>query len=354
MLNNLKLGTKFSLILLIVFTVGIIGGGIVLNQLLEKKAENEVTTQGLLLLETMNSVRTYTSQQVNPLLQDELATEELFVSQSVPAFSARQVFENFRASASENESFEYKEATIDPTNRENLADGFELEVVEQFKADMDLTETTGFRTRNGERQFYIARPIKIGAESCLSCHGDPAEAPPSLINRYGDQGGFNWEVGEIVGAQVIYVPAEDVFKSAQQSFITMIGLFLAVFTTMLIVLNIVIRPTVVNPIGIIAGMARKVGDEAVSERELDDFQISGVTRRGDELGELAQTFEKMAQQVYKREQNLRRQVQELRIEVDGSQKMKQVSAITESEYFQSLQQRASELRKRKADDTSSS
>ena len=350
MLNRLKLGTKFSLILLAVFLVGIIGGGIVLNQVLEKKAEDEVTTQGIILLETMNSVRSYTSQQVNPLLQEELAEEEEFVSQSVPAFSARQVFENFRAK--DNESFEYKEATINPTNRANLADGFELEVVDAFKSDDGLTESTGFRTRNGERQFYIARPIKIGAESCLSCHGDPIEAPTSLLNTYGDQGGFHWEVGEIVGAQIIYVPAEDVFDNAQQSFITMIVIFLAVFAAMLVVLNIVMRPTIVNPIGILAGMARKLGDEEVSEAELDDFQMAGVTRRGDELGQLAQTFEKMAQQVYKREQNLRRQVQELRVEIDGSQKMNQVSEITESEYFQNLKKRATELRRRKTDDSS--
>lgn len=351
MLNKLKLGTKFSLILLAVFLVGIIGGGIVLNQVLEKKAEDEVTTQGLILLETMNSVRSYTSQQVNPLLQEQLAEEEQFVSQSVPAFSARQVFENFRAS--ENENFEYKEATIDPTNRENLADGFELEIIEEFKSDTDVAETTGFRTRNGERQFYIARPIIIGNDSCLNCHGDPAEAPTSLINTYGDQGGFHWEVGEIVGAQIIYVPADDVFNSAQASFLTMIMIFLAIFAIVLIVLNIVMRPTVVKPIGILAGMARKLGEEEVSETELDNFQMAGVTRRGDELGELAQTFDKMAQQIYKREQNLRRQVQELRVEIDGSQKMDQVSAITESEYFQSLQKRAADLRKRRGDNPGS-
>ncbi len=352
MLNKLKLGTKFSLILLAVFLVGIISGGIVLDRVLEQKAEDEVTNQSLLLLETMNSVRTYTSQQVNPLLQDQLAEDDEFVSQSVPAFSARQVFENFRAS--DNENFEYKEATIDPTNRENLADGFELEIIEEFKADAEMGETTGFRTRNGERQFYIARPIKIGAESCLSCHGDPAEAPTSLINTYGDQGGFHWEVGEIVGAQIIYVPAEDVFNSARQSFITVIMIFLVVFAAVLVVLNIIMRPTVVKPIGVLANMADKLGEEAVSEDELDTFQMAGITRRGDELGQLAQTFDKMAQQVYKREQNLRRQVQELRVEIDGSQKMNQVSSITETEYFQSLQKRAADLRKRRGDDPSPS
>lgn len=351
MLNRLKLGTKFSLILLVVFLIGILGGGIILNRVLEKQAEEEVTNQSLLLLETMNGVRTYTSQQVNPLLQEQQAEQDEFISQSVPAFSARQVFENFRAN--DNENFVYKEATIDPTNRDNLADGFELEVIEAFIADMELAETTGFRTKNGVRQFYIARPITIGSESCLVCHSEPENAPVALINTYGDQGGFHWEVGEIVGAQIIYVPAEDVFNSARQSFITMILIFLAIFAAVLVVLNVVMRPTLVNPIGLLATMARKVGDEDISESELNDFEMAGVVRRGDELGQLARTFKQMAQQVYKREQNLKRQVNELRVEVDSSHKMNQVSAITESEYFQSLQRRAAEMRKRRADDDSS-
>jgi len=53
-----------------------------------------------------------------------------------------------------------------------------------------------------------------------------------------------------------------------------------------------------------------------------------------------------AQQVQVREAKLRQEIQELRIEIDEAKKAKQVAAITETEYFQQLQSRVSQLRNR--------
>ncbi len=48
--------------------------------------------------------------------------------------------------------------------------------------------------------------------------------------------------------------------------------------------------------------------------------------------------------VYDREQRLRQQIENLRIEIDEAQKKRQVAQITETDYFQSLRARARELR----------
>ncbi len=72
--------------------------------------------------------------------------------------------------------------------------------------------------------------------------------------------------------------------------------------------------------------------------------LDEVARRTDELGQLARIFQRMVQQVYLREQNLRQQVAELRIEIDEVKKANQVAEITETDYFQQLQQKAKILR----------
>jgi nitrate/nitrite-specific signal transduction histidine kinase len=53
-----------------------------------------------------------------------------------------------------------------------------------------------------------------------------------------------------------------------------------------------------------------------------------------------------AQQVREREQKLREEIEQLRIEINQPKRKSQVSAITETQYFQQLAKRASELRKR--------
>lgn len=347
---NLRLGTKFTLLLVGVFLIGVAGSGMILNGTLNRRAEDEVATRGLLLLEAMNSVRTYTGTHVNPILQDDLAASDQFIRESVPGFSAREVFEIFRNDEN-HEDFFYKEATLNPTNPRDQADGFETELVEQFRADNDLEELTGFRTLNDLRMFYIARPMRVTSESCLACHSDAASAPESMLVTYGDDGGFGWELGQIIAAQMVYVPADEVFDNARQAFILIIAIFVSVFGLVLVALNILMRPAVVSPILQLARLAAKVGDDNLAKEDLNRLSNSQVISRKDELGQLARIFGNMAQEVFKRENALRQQLQELRIEVDLAKRTTQVSEITETEYFMNLQQQARNMRRRDRDNT---
>lgn len=76
----------------------------------------------------------------------------------------------------------------------------------------------------------------------------------------------------------------------------------------------------------------------------DVSSLDAVAARSDTLGQLARVFQKMAREVYAREERLRQQIKELRIEIDEVKQAKQVSEITESEYFKSLRSQADDLR----------
>ena len=73
--------------------------------------------------------------------------------------------------------------------------------------------------------------------------------------------------------------------------------------------------------------------------------LTEVSERRDALGQLARVFQRMAREVYVREQRLKQQVQQLTIELDEARQSNQVSEITESDYFQQLQATAADLRK---------
>lgn len=354
MVTKLKLGTRFTLLLSLVFIGGVIVSGLVLWQVLQTRAQAEVTAQGVLLIETMSSVRSYTSNQIRPLLIDDLETSPTFIAQTVPAFSAREVFETFRHQEEVQTNFFYKEATLNPTNPRDKADSFEADLVERMRREPDLDEISGFRTLSDELVYYIARPLAISAESCLACHGEPESAPPSLLAMYGSEGGFGWQVNEIVAAQMIYVPAEQVFDSARRSFILVVGIFIGILAVVLLVLNFLLRGYVIHPIDVIAGLAHKMrADELVLE-DLETDSVSRVAARADELGELTQSFRQMAREVYTRTQELKQRVRELHIEIDEIRRQKSVEEIVESDFFQDLQAKAREMRSqhRQEDDIS--
>lgn len=77
--------------------------------------------------------------------------------------------------------------------------------------------------------------------------------------------------------------------------------------------------------------------------------VAAITRGKHEVALLAQVFSRMAVQVQAREQMLKEQVRELRIEIDHSKKAKQLAEITETDYFRTLKQKAQEMRKNNDD-----
>lgn len=83
---------------------------------------------------------------------------------------------------------------------------------------------------------------------------------------------------------------------------------------------------------------------AVEANTFDADSLAGVAAREDALGRLARVFQRMALEVYAREQRLKQQVQELRIEIDRARQAQQVDQITGTDYFKTLRRKAQDLR----------
>ncbi len=88
--------------------------------------------------------------------------------------------------------------------------------------------------------------------------------------------------------------------------------------------------------------------EAAGALEAGSYQpasLEAVAAREDALGLLARTFARMASEVRAREERLRAEVAELRIEIDEARQARRVEEITSSDYFRDLRDRASDLRR---------
>lgn len=282
MLTSLKLRQKFTIFLLAILITGLLLSGVALSYVLRKNAERDIESTGLILMETMSSVRNYTSTQVNPELADRLNTE--FLPQTVPGYSAREVFEILRKN-NDYRDFFYKEATLNPTNLRDKADKFEASIVDRFRKEKDLKEISGFRSAAGGDIFYIARPISVSQESCLQCHSTPDTAPKSMVERYGSNNGFGWTLNEIVGAKMISVPASKVINKAYQSSGMILGIVALVFAFVILLMNSFLNHQVIKPL---KRMTRKAEEVSMGHLEVE-FDTSAK----DEIGSLAKAFKRM-------------------------------------------------------------
>ncbi|MEM8778818.1 MAG: DUF3365 domain-containing protein [Cyanobacteria bacterium P01_G01_bin.49] len=283
-LKKLKLGQKFNLLLVIIFIAGIVLGGVTLSWTLQQRAQTEISSEAELLIEIMNSVRDYTSDQINPLLKERLETDPLFIPETVPAYSATEVFQIMRRNEA-YQTFFYKEATLNPTNLRDKADNFERALVERFRQEPNLNKLSGFRDLPGGQVFYIAHPLAVNQESCLRCHSTPDVAPKSQINTYGSKNGYGWKLNEVVATQIISVPAEEVLGNTRQSLgLTMI-IFIGVFGAIALVINFLLKHSVIKPISQIARTAQEVS--------MGNMENEFKSNAEDEIGALARAFNRM-------------------------------------------------------------
>ena len=277
----MSLIVKFNLILLLVFAVALVPAAYLSDQLLQTNARTQIVQNARIMMQTALATRGYTNKQIKPLLAPRLADE--FLPQSVPAYSATEIFNNLRES---NPEYTYKEATLNPTNPRDRTVDWEADVVNAFRADGKLAEIIGERDGPLGRSLHLARPIKITDAGCLACHTTPEVAPASVVKAYGTSNGYGWKLNETVGAQIVSVPMAVPVAMAEKAFQTLLGTLVGVFVFILVFLNILLWFIVIRPIRNLSSMADRVST--------GDLEVPEVAVRGsDEVAVLAGSFNRM-------------------------------------------------------------
>jgi nitrate/nitrite-specific signal transduction histidine kinase len=83
---------------------------------------------------------------------------------------------------------------------------------------------------------------------------------------------------------------------------------------------------------------------AVERNAFEPRLLDEVAGRSDELGQLARVFQNMAERVKTREESLKKQVEELRIEIDKTRQAKQVAEIVETDSFKNLKDKLKRMK----------
>ncbi len=83
----------------------------------------------------------------------------------------------------------------------NKPDSFESMAISSFKNQQSLTFMDAFEGNT----YRYARPILV-KQGCLKCHGRPEDAPPAVIEKYGDSKAFGYKVGDVRGIISVKLP----------------------------------------------------------------------------------------------------------------------------------------------------
>jgi hypothetical protein len=150
--------------------------------------------------------------------------------------------------------------------------------------------------------------------------------------------------GNVQVAALVYLLTDSVRAAIQTSVVRSVLVSVAVILFGAFI-SFLLSHSITQPVRKLTGAAQAIGRDERFEPE----RIASLTKATDELAHLARVFSQMAVEVQARQERLKRQVEELRIEIDEVGKASQVAEITETEYFQHLREHAKKLRRSKGE-----
>lgn len=275
------LRTKFNLVMLLVFVLGMAGAGLVSNHVLQSNARDEILHTAGIMMESAMAVRSYTIGEIRPLLAVQMKRD--FLPQTVPAYAAMTNVHRLRKKYPE---YTYKEATLNPTNPASRATEFETSLIDFFRNNPDEKELIGDHQTATGPMLYMARPIRITNEGCLTCHGKVDDAPATMLARYGRANGFGWKMQEVVGSQIVSVPMTVPLARADKTFLTFMAALAVVFVVIFIILNVLLSIIVIRPVKKMAAIAH---DVSMGKMDVPEC----VPRGRDEIATLGESFNRM-------------------------------------------------------------
>jgi protein-histidine pros-kinase len=284
----MKLITKFTLLLLVVFGAGLALTGLVAYGFLRDNAQAQVAQQARLMMQTALSSRTYTTQQVAKLLSGLQQHQIEFLPQTVPAFAATESFNYLRKAYPD---YEYKEATLNPTNLRDRAADWEADVINTFRNHPKQTEMVGQRDTPGGRALFLAVPITANPP-CLQCHDRARNAPPAMIRRYGSANGFGWHEGEIIGAQIVSVPMAVPIRMADVGFRGLMLYLAGIFLATLVLLDLLLYYGVVRPLGRLSSYGDELAAGNFSSAELPSGGGGEIARLSGSINLMRRSLER--------------------------------------------------------------
>ena len=269
--------------------------------LVNANIENLTNQQLSLTLNFALGIREYVAEKVRPITLNLVGEGEFIPSTMSTSYVARNIFEKVRK---EFPDYIIKFSADNPRNPVNLAGPAEINMIKYFNDNPREKIWTG-EIAIGDKQYFARFSAMRMDNSCLQCHGDPADAPAQLIEIYGSTAGFHLPLGKVVGLDTIAIPkdivTEKLWNETIQNFaVTGVALFL-LCASLFFVFKYVITDRLSK---ITEHFLHTEGqDEAI---EIETIEIKGQ----DEINTLTNSFNKLAGKLNDTYTNLKQEIEE--------------------------------------------
>ncbi|HEU6438267.1 MAG TPA: DUF3365 domain-containing protein [Nitratidesulfovibrio sp.] len=285
--------------------VAVIGlGGLfatVLYMHLRTVLEEEVHAKARLVFSQIDAIQGFVREALRPRMM-ETHPGEFIIEAMSSSYISRQVMDRMD---NDGTGHIYRRVAMGARNPAFEATPHERGLISHFRMNPEQSLWTGYDTVGGKQYYVIARPVAFAAP-CMTCHGDPADAPPQLVEMYGNRG-FGQELDAVAGMDYVGVPVSDAVSHLRQSITTYFAFLIVCVLVFFSSANVVFRVLVVRNLRRLTGVFRRTlgegGEGGDGGEGPDGADGAGGVRpaaliarleQGDEIEELVDGIEQVA------------------------------------------------------------
>jgi len=294
-----SLGLKFGLTVgafLLLFSTLI---SVSLYYYLRSQAIRDAADKTGIIMAQAESLGGYVRETLRPKMYELLSRKDSEIEFIVEAMSTTHITQAvMKKFNGELPDYSYRRMSDKPINAANKVDAAHQRLLRYFEEHRDESAWRGFETVDNREFLVFARPI-VSDASCLVCHASAASAPKAIRVRYGESAQYGWLPDAVVGVETVSVPLDVAFAKAR-SIATDLFLFgLALFSMLFIGLTATFRHLVSKPLDELSATFRNIA------RGKEQLGTKPQGERTDEIGELTESFNMLAQHLLEAENKLR-------------------------------------------------
>jgi uncharacterized protein DUF3365/protein kinase-like protein len=285
--HGLDLKKKFNLFLVIFLLPSVGAISYLTYYSLRNLLIEESQTKAKMVLEEAGAIRAYVREVLRPEMYGIVGRDGFVIEAMSTTFISVWIQKKF---GQDMPGYTYRRVATRPRNPQNALDDLEKDMLRWFKEDRDLKIWSGEVDRAGRRVFFIAEPVVV-SEECMKCHGKPEDSPPILRERYGNQSGFHYKVGEVMGLNSVSVPVSEALGKIRRATLVIAAVTVVGFLVLMVVTDQIFGRLVAHRLGFLMRLSERLVDREKSEGDPVD------PPPGDEIKTLEEKMDYLARHV---------------------------------------------------------
>ncbi len=195
-----------------------------------------------------------------------------------------------------------------PRNPANQADAHELEAIDWFRLNPQAKErVTDIRDQGGRQFLHYTTPIWT-ERYCLTCHGQPDQAPTDIKNRYKES--YGYAEGDLRGVMSIKIPLQELRDNSMGLWYQSIAQLLVGYAALFLVLGFLVSRLITRRV---AGL-----EEAARSIAQGDYGARARIHGNDEIARLGHAINHMSGAIQDRDETLRESEERFRVMAEQS------------------------------------